>query len=138
MLLDRVSKQDCKIGYLLDGFPRTVNQAIEFDSALSQNTSLTVLYLDVSDEAVIQRISGRLSCKECGSIYNRYFTPPEQEGICDQCGHNLMQRADDKPDVVENRLKVYQKETAPLIDYYQLKRVLKPIDGEASPNEIYH
>lgn len=138
MLLDRVSKEDCKTGYLLDGFPRTVNQAIEFDSVLNQNTYLTVLYLDVSDEAVMQRISGRLSCKECGSIYNRYFTPPEQEGICDHCGHELVQRADDKPDVVKNRLKVYQEQTAPLIDYYQSKKVLKRIDGEASPSEIYH
>lgn len=138
MLLDRVSKEDCIHGYLLDGFPRTVNQAIEFDNALDQKTSETVLYLDVSDEAVMQRISGRLSCKDCGSIYNRYFTPPKQENICDHCGHELVQRADDKPEVVRNRLKVYQEQTAPLIDYYQSKGVLKPIDGEASPELIYN
>lgn len=137
MLLDRVAKNDCKTGYLLDGFPRTVNQAIEFDKELSGNASLTVLYLDVSDEAVMQRISGRLSCTECGSIYNRFFTPPKQEGICDHCGHELVQREDDKPEVVKNRLEVYKKQTAPLIDYYKSKGVLKPIDGEAAPEEIY-
>ena len=137
MLLDRVSKDDCAKGYLLDGFPRTVNQAIAFDKEVSEDASITVLYLEVSDAAVMQRISGRLSCANCGSIYNRYFTPPEKEGTCDKCGQALSQRADDKPEVVKNRLKVYKQQTAPLIDYYKSKGILKLIDGEAAPDAIY-
>jgi len=137
MLLDRVSKEDCQKGYLLDGFPRTVDQAKAFDSHLSKKSSLKVIYLDVSDDVVMKRISGRESCKNCGKIYNRYFQPPKQEGKCDQCGSTLVQRDDDKPEVVKNRLTTYASQTKPLIDYYQSKGVLIKVNGEQKPEAIW-
>lgn len=137
MLFERVAEEDCRQGYLLDGFPRTVNQAKELDRKLPNNTRLIAINLEVSDAVVMQRISGRLSCSSCGNIVNRFEAPPKEEGKCDRCGGELYQREDDKPEVVHNRLKVYNEQTAPLIDYYSAKKVLQSIDGERSPDVIF-
>lgn len=136
MLLARISQKDCLSGYLLDGFPRNIDQALAFDKHFSKENSLTVLYLDVSDQSVIKRISGRESCVDCGAIYNRFFQPVKHAGICDQCGGVLIQRKDDLPEVVKNRLETYRKQTAPLIDYYKNKGVLRRVNGEGDPEPV--
>lgn len=137
MLFDRVSKPDAQNGYLLDGFPRTVPQAEALDKHLAGNTDLVVLDLEVPDEIIFKRAEGRLTCKSCGNIHNRYFSPPATEGACDKCGGELMQRPDDKAEVVEERLRVYHEQTQPLVDYYQRKGVLKSVDGTKSPDEVF-
>lgn len=137
MLFDRVSKPDCAKGYLLDGFPRTIPQAIALDQKLKNQVQLIVLNLDVSDETIIKRTAGRQTCKQCGNIHNLYFSPSRQEGVCDKCGGELFQRADDKKEVVEERLRTYHEQTEPLIDYYQKKGVLHNVNGEQSPDKVY-
>jgi len=135
MLLERVAKEDCQDGYLLDGFPRTIPQAKALASFLSNKAKLTVINLRVSDEASLKRISGRLSCKYCGSVYNRYFSPPKGEN-CDRCGGELYQREDDQPKVVKQRLHVYSQQTKPLVDYYESQGAIETIDGELDPEDI--
>lgn len=137
MLFDRVSQEDCKQGYLLDGFPRTIPQAESFDRSLPKGTNLVVINLEVSDEVIIKRISGRLSCRYCGNIQNRYFTPPKEEGKCDRCAGELYHREDDKPEVVKERLAVYNNQTAPLIEYYNTKGLEYTIDGELGSDVVY-
>lgn len=129
MLYERVSKEDCKEGYLLDGFPRTIPQAQSLDAALGSSAHVIVLNLNVPDEVVIKRISGRLSCSICGNIQNLYYSAPLMEGKCDQCGGELQQRADDKVEVVKERLKSYEKQTSPLVGYYEKKGILYQVDG---------
>jgi adenylate kinase len=136
MLFDRVSKQDCVAGYLLDGFPRTIPQAQSFDAHLSPNDELIVLNLDVADDVIIKRIAGRLSCKSCGAIQHKDFSPPKVEGKCDKCGGELFQRPDDKPEVVKERLRVYHTQTKPLIEYYAKKNVLHTVNGEQTPDTV--
>ena len=135
MLFDRVSKQDCAKGYLLDGFPRTIPQAEAFDQHLDQTP--IVLNLMISLELVIKRISGRLTCKDCGAVYNRYFSPPKVEGVCDRCGGELYQRDDDREDVVKERLKVYYNQTYPLVCYYGAKKIINNINGENNEDGVY-
>lgn len=137
MLFDRVSRPDCKAGYLLDGFPRTIPQAQAFDKGLTPDIRLTVLNLQVADDVIVKRISGRLMCKNCSNIQNIYTNPPAQEGVCDKCKGELYQRLDDKPEVVQERLKVYHAQTAPLIDYYQAKGVLVSVDGDRDPDVVF-
>lgn len=137
MLFDRVSRPDCAEGYLLDGFPRTLPQAAALENHLAANTNLIVLELEVPDEVIVKRAEGRLTCKSCGSVYNRYFTPPSKEGVCDKCGGELMQRPDDKAEVVQERLRVYHNQTQPLVEYYTKKGVLKRVDGTQSPDAVY-
>lgn len=136
MLFERVSRDDCSSGYLLDGFPRTIPQAESLDDFLGKNTHLVAINLVVSDEMIVKRISGRLSCTVCGHVHNRYQSPPEEEGICDKCGGELVQRADDRPEVVQERLAVYKEQTAPLIQYYEKKGVLHTIDGQQEAFKI--
>lgn len=136
VLLDRVSEDDAAKGYLLDGFPRNLAQAEALEQKLDPKDRLIVIYLDVSDDAVIKRISGRLSCPECGAVYNKYFQPPASENVCDRCGHGLAQRADDTESVVSERLKVYHQQTQPLVEFYKKKGVLVSIDGEQNPEKI--
>lgn len=137
MLFDRVSRPDSVNGYLLDGFPRTVPQAEALAKHLDPKTELIVLELDVPDEVIIKRAEGRLTCKSCGAIYNRYYTPPAKEGVCDKCGGELFQRPDDKLEVVQERLRVYHDQTQPLVDFYSKKGLLKRVDGTKSPDEVY-
>lgn len=137
MLFDRVSKPDCAKGYLLDGFPRTLPQAEAFEKHLKPGTSLVVLNLQVSDESIIKRMAGRLTCKLCGNVYNKYNNPPAKENQCDKCGGELYQRPDDAPEIVEERLRVYQVQTKPLIQYYQNKGILYEVNGENSPDVVF-
>jgi adenylate kinase len=137
MLFDRVSRPDCKKGYLLDGFPRTIPQAEALDKFLKDGTKVVALNLEVSDDAIMKRVAGRLTCKQCGAVYNRYFSPPAKEGICDKCGGELYQRSDDSPAVVEERLRVYHAQTEPLIDFYTKKKVLTNVNGENAPDVVF-
>lgn len=137
MLFDRVSRPDGAQGYLLDGFPRTIPQAEALDKYLAGKAKVTVINLDVPDEAIVKRIAGRISCKGCGNIQNLYFSPPKEAGKCDKCGGELCQRPDDNPDVVKERLRVYHAQTAPLVDYYSKQGNLKTIDGQQDPEVVY-
>jgi len=137
MLYERIKQSDCEHGYLLDGFPRTIPQADYLQESLSADTLLFVINLEVSSEVILQRISGRLSCAQCGNIQNRYFNAPKKEGVCDRCGASFFQREDDLPNVVEERLKAYFSLTAPLIDYYRNKGVLYTFNGELDPEDLF-
>lgn len=137
MLFDRVKKSDCAEGYLLDGFPRTIPQAQSLDELIRNQENVTVVNLKCKDETVIQRISGRQTCKNCGAIYNKYFSPSKNEPSCDKCGGELIQRVDDSEDVVKERLRVYKTQTEPLIEYYQNRGLLKDVEGENGTDLVY-
>jgi adenylate kinase len=134
---DRLDAEDCKNGFILDGFPRTILQAELLDKYLKEkNADLKVIYLDASDDLVIKRLSSRRVCKNCGAIYNLISMPPKKEGICDICGGELYQRSDDYPDVIKKRLETYYKETQPLIDYYKNRGVMYTISAEKDREEV--
>jgi adenylate kinase len=137
---DRLAKPDCADGVLLDGYPRTAPQARSLDPLLTRIGLAPVglvIMLDVDEEEVVRRISGRRSCPECGANYHVTFKPPQSEGVCDECGAALIQRADDKEDVVRERLSVYRQMTAPLVDYYREREVLVEVDGTGAIDEIF-
>lgn len=137
MLYDRIALSDCSKGYLLDGFPRTISQADEMNQHRNSETTLLVLSLEVSDEEIVKRAAGRLVCRQCGAIYNRDISPPIHEKICDKCGGEVYRRADDEPDVVRKRLKVYHEQTQPLIEYYDHKGLLTTFDGTQTPDAVH-
>lgn len=137
MLFDRVSQADSSKGYLLDGFPRTIPQAKALDIHLGSGVKVTALNLEVSDDAIFKRMAGRLTCKNCGNIQNKFLAPPAKEGVCDKCGGELYQRSDDAPEVVRERLRVYHEQTKPLISYYGKKGVLVNVNGENSPDAVF-
>ena len=140
MVKDRLTWEDCKNGYLLDGFPRTIPQAEALDKALAANNE-TVDYainVEVPDENIINRMSGRRACVGCGATYHIEFNPTKVEGICDACGEKLILRDDDKPETVKNRLSVYHEQTQPLIDYYSKKGVLAEVDGTQSMENVFN
>ena len=132
ILLDRVAREDCADGYVLDGFPRTIPQAEVLDAALEKlNEKIDyAVNVDVPDENIVKRMSGRRACPKCGATFHVEHIPPKQEGICDSCGGELVLRDDDRQETVQNRLKVYHDQTQPLIDYYGKKGVLKSVDGK--------
>ena len=139
ILLDRVSQPDCKNGYVLDGFPRTIPQAEVLDKALAElGESIDyAIDVDVPDENIVKRMSGRRACVSCGATYHVVHVPPKKEGICDRCGSELILRDDDKPETVKNRLDVYHKQTQPLIDFYTKKGVLKTVDGTVDMKDVF-
>ncbi len=136
IIKDRLAKDDCKNGYILDGFPRTIPQAEALKEALKPDKIDVVLFIDVSDEVVIERLSLRRVCKNCGAIYHLKFNPPKEENKCDKCGGELYQRDDDKEETIKNRLSVYREQTEPLVSYYEKENILKRIDGNKSVEEI--
>ena len=139
ILLDRVANDDCKDGYVLDGFPRTIPQAEVLDNALNELGDKIdfAINVDVPDENIINRMSGRRACLSCGATYHIEHIPPKAEGICDRCGKELILRDDDKPETVKNRLGVYHEQTQPLIDFYEKKGVLKSVDGTVPMEDVF-
>ncbi|MBQ1458967.1 MAG: adenylate kinase [Butyrivibrio sp.] len=139
LLLDRVAKEDCKDGYVLDGFPRTIPQADVLDKELTKLSDKIdfAINVEVPDENIVRRMSGRRACLKCGATYHIEHIPPKQEGICDRCGSELVQRDDDKPETVQNRLSVYHEQTQPLITYYNGKNILKTVDGTKDMNDVF-
>lgn len=139
ILLDRVAQDDCKNGYVLDGFPRTIPQAEVLDQALTELGEKIDFAIDVEvpDENIVKRMSGRRACLACGATYHIEHIPPKQEGICDTCGQSLVLRDDDKPETVLNRLQVYHKQTQPLIDFYTAKGIMKAVDGTMEMHDVF-
>ena len=140
ILLDRVAQPDCESGYVLDGFPRTIPQAEVLDEALTaQNEKIDyAIDVDVPDENIVKRMSGRRACLKCGATYHLKHIPPRTEGFCDSCGSGLVLRDDDRPETVLNRLKVYHDQTQPLIDYYSRKKILRTVDGTMDMQDVFH
>ncbi len=137
MVEDRLSQEDCASGAILDGFPRNLQQALALDEMLVPYGGVTVAPLfQVDDEVVVERISGRRVCRNCGAVYHIQFNPPKQPGVCDVCGGELYQRDDDKPETVKRRLYVYYKQTAPLIGYYFAKGLLEEIDASQPVDQV--
>lgn len=139
LVVDRVNQEDCSRGYVLDGFPRTIPQAEVLDKALTELGDHIDYAIDVNvpDENIIKRMSGRRACLTCGATYHIEHVPPKKEGICDACGNELVLRDDDKPETVKNRLDVYHKQTQPLIDYYTEKNILKTVDGTVDMMDVF-
>lgn len=139
LVKERIAKPDCAKGFMLDGFPRTVAQAEALDGVLSEMGKNIdhVVSIEVPNEELMGRLTGRRTCKACGQGYHVMFDPPEKEGVCGKCGGELYQRDDDNEETVGNRLKVYESSTKPLIDYYQGKGLLRPIDGVGAIDDIF-
>ncbi|MDE7199847.1 MAG: adenylate kinase [Lachnospiraceae bacterium] len=139
ILLDRVAKEDCKDGYVLDGFPRTIPQAQVLEDALNKLGDKIDYAVDVEvpDENIIRRMGGRRACLSCGATYHMEHVPPKKEGVCDECGQPLVLRDDDKPETVQNRLRVYQEQTQPLIAFYTERNVLKTVDGTQDMQDVF-
>ena len=139
ILLDRVAQEDCKNGYVLDGFPRTIPQAEVLDKALTDlgDSIDYAINVDVPDENIVNRMSGRRACVACGATYHIVYAPTKTEGICDRCGKELILRDDDKPETVKKRLTVYHDQTQPLIEYYGAKNILKSVDGTKDMEEVF-
>lgn len=139
ILLDRVAKEDCANGYVLDGFPRTLHQADVLEEALNKLGDKIdfAIDVDVPDENIVRRMSGRRACLSCGATYHIEHIPPKKEGICDKCGQELVLRDDDKAETVKNRLDVYHDQTQPLIEFYEKKGVLKSVDGTVDMKDVF-
>ena len=139
LVADRLAQDDCANGFLLDGFPRTIFQAEALDRILGEKGGKIdkVINIIVNKEDLITRLTGRRICRSCGASFHLTYVPPKQEGICDVCGGELYQRADDNLETVENRINVYEQETAPLIGYYEAKGTLANIDGTVPPDEVF-
>ena len=140
ILLDRVAQDDCKNGYVLDGFPRTIPQAETLKKELDRlGESIDfAIDVDVPDENIVKRMGGRRACVNCGATYHIEHVPPKKEGICDVCGSELILRDDDKPETVQNRLNVYHSQTQPLIDFYTAEGVLKTVDGTQDMKDVFN
>lgn len=139
MVKDRLQQADCKNGYLLDGFPRTVAQAEALNSFLNERDEQldTALLIKVPNEFILERMTGRRVCPSCGASYHVKFNPPTNWDKCDLCGSEIIQRKDDTVETVKERLDVYEKETQPLIDYYANKQLLSEVDGTKAINEVF-
>lgn len=135
----RLSQDDVKKGFILDGFPRTLKQAVDLDKELKNiSTGIDmVLYFEIPESLAIERLTGRRVCRDCGANYHIKNIPPKKEGVCDKCGGQIYQRRDDTLDTVKNRLKVYEEQTEPLIEYYTKKGVLKKVSGALDVNDLF-
>ncbi|GKX28435.1 adenylate kinase [Vallitalea longa] len=138
IVADRLLQEDCKEGFILDGFPRTIPQAESLDEALkSMKTKINyAINIDVPDENIVRRMSGRRACLNCGATYHIKYNPPKKENICDNCTRELILRDDDKEETVLKRLDVYHKQTSPLIDYYEAKNILITVDGTVDIDDV--
>jgi adenylate kinase len=136
---DRLKEKDCNSGFILDGFPRTIPQAEALQPILTKIGKAIdhVINIEVESEELIRRLTGRRTCKNCGAMFHVLFQPPKKEGLCDRCGETLYQRADDKEETIRTRLKEYEKQTAPLIQYYRNKTTLRSIQGVGGPDQIF-
>ena len=139
LVVDRVKQDDCANGYVLDGFPRTIPQAEALDKALAEIGEKMdyAIDVDVPDDNIVHRMSGRRACVGCGATYHLEYAPTKTEGICDACGKELILRDDDKPETVKKRLGVYHEQTQPLIDYYTNAGILKTVDGTIDINDVF-
>ena len=139
LVVDRIKADDCTNGYVLDGFPRTIPQAEALDAALAAINDKVdyAINVEVPDENIINRMSGRRACVACGASYHIVHIPTKVEGVCDKCGAELILRDDDKPETVKNRLNVYHEQTQPLIDYYTAKNVLHKVDGTKAMEDVF-
>ncbi len=139
MLMDRIHEADCENGYVLDGYPRTIPQAENLTKALAQTGDAIdyAINVDVPDEHIVSRMSGRRSCPGCGAMYHIVYSAPKKAGYCDSCGTELVIRDDDKPETVKNRLNVYHEQTSPLIEYYKGQGSLRTVDGTQDIEEVY-
>ncbi len=139
ILLDRVAQPDCEKGYVLDGFPRTIPQAEVLDQELTKRNEKIdhAINVEVPDENIVRRMSGRRACVSCGATYHIVHIPPKKEGLCDKCGNELILRDDDKEETVMNRLGVYHDQTQPLIEYYNAKGVLCSVDGTIDMMDVF-
>lgn len=139
LVVDRLKWDDAKNGYVLDGFPRTIPQAEALTKALAADGDALdyALNIDIADQAIIDRMSGRRACVSCGATYHIVNIPPKKEGICDVCGSKLILRDDDKPETVRKRLEVYHDQTQPLIEYYEKGNILRQLDGTADMEDVF-
>ena len=139
LVMDRIQQDDCKNGFVLDGFPRTIPQAEALDEALNKIGQKMdyAIDVDVPDENIVNRMGGRRACLSCGATYHVEFNPTKAEGICDACGAQTVLRDDDKPETVQKRLTVYHEQTQPLIDYYSKKGILKEVDGTMDMEAVF-
>ncbi|MBE5896233.1 MAG: adenylate kinase [Lachnospiraceae bacterium] len=139
LVMDRISHDDCKNGFVLDGFPRTIPQAEALDEALKKigQSMDFAINVDVPDSHIVNRMSGRRACLGCGATYHVVAIPPKKEGICDICGAELVLRDDDKPETVQKRLDVYHEQTQPLIEYYDKQGILKTVDGTMQMEDVF-
>lgn len=139
LIMDRFKEDDCKNGYVLDGFPRTIPQAEALDAALKANGEKVdfAIDVDVPDENIVKRMGGRRACVNCGATYHIVYSPTKVEGKCDKCGEELIVRDDDKPETVLSRLEVYHNQTQPLIDYYNKQGILKTVDGTVDMKDVF-
>lgn len=138
MLKQRLQEPDTQNGFLLDGFPRTIAQAEMLDEILkAQNRKINaVFYIDISDEEIVERLSGRLTCSKCQTPYHKTANPPKVEGVCDKCGGELVTRPDDNTETIRNRLKVYHESTFPLVGFYQKRGLISKLDGETKIEDL--
>lgn len=139
LVIDRLSQEDCKKGYILDGFPRTIPQAKALDEALAKRGEKMdyAIDVDVPDENIVTRMSGRRACVGCGATYHVVYNPSKSGELCESCGEKLILRDDDKPETVQKRLTVYHDQTQPLIDYYSDQKILKTVDGTQDMNDVF-
>ncbi len=136
---ERVQALDCKTGFLLDGFPRTIPQAEALEQLLDELSMKLdlVLNIKVSPAVLMERLTGRRICRQCGTSYHLVFNPPKQDGICDRCGGELYQRSDDTPETVSDRMRVYTNKTAPLLEFYRQRGLLRDVDGELGIDAVW-
>lgn len=139
LVVDRIKQDDCKNGFILDGFPRTIPQAEALDAALTKMGEKMdyAIDVDVPDENIVRRMSGRRACLNCGATYHIVSIPTKVEGICDKCGSEVVLRDDDKPETVQKRLSVYHEQTQPLIDYYTKQGILKSVNGTRPMEDVF-